>query len=168
VPELILPRVAVAVSVREAARRHNDDRQPAYSTGVADLGDADLPGYVEALLRDRHQHAPRPAGFVPSTHLWWADGDTYLGRVHIRHHLTPFLRDVGGHLGYQVVPPQRRKGHATAMLAAALPVAAEMGLDCLLLTCDADNVASRKVIEAGGGLFQDRRGDKLRFWVPTA
>ena len=104
---------------------------------------------------------------MPSTHLWWVEGDVFLGRVHVRHRLTPFLRETGGHLGYHVVPPARRRGHATAMLAAALPVAAALGLECLLLTCDADNTASRRVIEANGGLLQSQRGDTLRFWVPT-
>jgi predicted acetyltransferase len=36
------------------------------------------------------------------------------------------------------------------------------------VTCDVDNVASRKVIERNGGVLEDRRGDKLRFWVPTS
>jgi predicted acetyltransferase len=37
----------------------------------------------------------------------------------------------------------------------------------VLVTCDVDNTASRRVIEAAGGLFQDQRGPKLRYWVPT-
>lgn len=53
------------------------------------------------------------------------------------------------------------------MLAASLPVAADLGLECVLLTCDAGNVASRRTIETNGGLYQDRRGAKLRYWVPT-
>ncbi len=93
--------------------------------------------------------------------------EQFLGRVHIRHRLTPFLRQVDGHPGYGVVPTDRRRGHATAMLAAALPVAAALGIECLLLTCDADNVGSRKVIDANGGLLQDQSGHKLRFWVPS-
>jgi predicted acetyltransferase len=36
-----------------------------------------------------------------------------------------------------------------------------------LLTCDVTNIASRKVVEANGGIFDDQRGEKLRFWVPT-
>jgi predicted acetyltransferase len=36
------------------------------------------------------------------------------------------------------------------------------------VTCDADNVASRKVIEANQGKLDDQRGVKLRYWVPTA
>jgi predicted acetyltransferase len=53
------------------------------------------------------------------------------------------------------------------MLAAALPVASRLGVDPALLTCDATNVASRKVIEAAGGVLEDQRGEKLRFWLPT-
>ncbi len=167
-PQLVVPRLSVAASVRAAAREHGDDPQPVYSGNVAGLADKELPDYVEGLLASTRENSPRPDAHVPSTHLWWVQDNTFLGRVHIRHQLTASLREVGGHLGYHVVPTHRRRGHATTMLATALPVAAALGLDCLLLTCDVDNVASRKVIEANGGLLQDRRGNKLRFWVPTA
>jgi len=167
VPELVLPRVAVAPSVRAAAREYRDDPQPVYSGSVAVLDDTELTAYVEGLLADTREGAERPSGYVPSTHLWWVEGEEFLGRVQIRHRLTPHLLEVAGHLGYHVVPHHRRRGHAKAMLAAALPIAAALGIDCLLLTCDSDNVGSRKVIEANGGLFQDQRGDKLRYWVPT-
>jgi predicted acetyltransferase len=53
------------------------------------------------------------------------------------------------------------------MLAAALPVAQDLGIDPALLTCDVDNLASRRVIESNGGVLEDQREDKLRFWVPT-
>jgi len=167
VPRLIIPRLAVAPSVRAAAIEYGDDPHSAYYGAVADLTDDELPGYVEMLVADTRERSPRPAGYVPSTHLWWVDGEQFLGRLHIRHRLTPSLRDEGGHLGYHVPLPHRRRGHATAMLAASLPVAAALEIDCLLLTCDADNIASRKVIEANGGLFHDQRGHKLRYWVPT-
>jgi predicted acetyltransferase len=48
-----------------------------------------------------------------------------------------------------------------------LPVAAARGLDQVLVTCDEDNVASRKVIEANGGVLEDVRTTKMRFWIPT-
>jgi predicted acetyltransferase len=168
VPKLIVPRVAVAPSVRVAARDYGDDPKEVYSSAVAGLADDELAGYVEALLAAAQEESPRSAGYVPSTHLWWVEGDEFLGRVQIWHRLTPFLREVAGQLGYHVVPRHRRQGHATAMLAAALPVAGGLGIECLLITCDADNVGSRKVIEANGGLLEDQLGDKLRFWVPTS
>jgi predicted acetyltransferase len=124
-------------------------------------------GYVDALRSQALEDTPRPAGFVPSTTLWWVDGDRYLGRLAIRHRLTPNLLELGGHIGYDVRPTARRRGHATAMLRAALPVARALGIDSALVTCDVTNVASRRVIEANGGVFDDQRGVKLRFWMPT-
>ena len=50
------------------------------------------------------------------------DGTDYLGTVIIRHRLTPALEREGGHIGYHIVPGQRRRGHATQMLAQAKPV----------------------------------------------
>ena len=53
------------------------------------------------------------------------------------------------------------------MLAAALPIARDLGIDPALVTCDDTNAASRRVIESTGGVFEDQREDTLRFWVPT-
>lgn len=53
------------------------------------------------------------------------------------------------------------------MLAHGLPVAAALGIDPALVTCDVDNVGSRRVIETNGGVLDDERRGKLRFWVPT-
>jgi len=54
------------------------------------------------------------------------------------------------------------------MLAAALPMARSLGIDPALLTCDEDNIASGKVIEANGGMLEDNLRAKLRYWVPTS
>jgi predicted acetyltransferase len=123
--------------------------------------------YVARLRADALEESPRPAGFVPGTTLWWVNDQEYLGRITIRHRLTEALRDVGGHIGYDVRPSARRRGHATAMLAAALPVARGLGIDRALLTCDHDNMASRRVIEANGGVLEDKHGGTLRYWVRT-
>ncbi|MCA1218337.1 GNAT family N-acetyltransferase [Streptomyces sp. 8L] len=124
-------------------------------------------GYVDGLNAERFEETPRVEGWVPCTHLWFVDGDRFLGRLSIRHRFTPFLLEFGGHIGYSVRPSARRRGHATAMLRESLPVARGLGLDPVLVTCDATNVASRKVIEAAGGRFEDQRGEKLRYWVGT-
>jgi predicted acetyltransferase len=121
--------------------------------------------YLTWLSGQSSEDAPRPAGLVPSTTLWWVDGDDYLGRIAIRHRLTPSLLEYGGHIGYDVRPTARRRGHATAMLAAALPAASALGIDPVLVTCDTDNTGSRKVIEANRGVLEDRRGIKLRYWI---
>lgn len=111
--------------------------------------------------------APRPAAWVPGTYLWMIDDDEVVGRISLRHTLTPWLLEVGGHIGYAVRPSARRRGHATRALGLMLPVAAQVGLSQVLVTCDDTNLASRLVIEANGGVLEDVRNGKLRFWIPT-
>src|SRR5947208_8675631 len=117
--------------------------------------------YTAGLRADALEETPRRPGWVPCTTLWYVEGTEYLGRLAIRHRLTEWLREYGGHIGYDVRPSARRRGHATAMLKTALPIAKRLGIDDVLITCDADNVASRRVIEANGGRFDDERGGKL-------
>ncbi|MFE9690722.1 GNAT family N-acetyltransferase [Micromonospora sp. NPDC005806] len=124
--------------------------------------------YVTELRLQEREETPRPEGWVPVTTLWWVEGDEYLGRIAVRHRLTPALLELGGHIGYDVRAGARRRGHATAMLRAVLPRARGLGIDPALVTCDVDNVASRRVIERNGGVLEDERAGKLRFWVPTA
>ncbi|SEN25394.1 Predicted acetyltransferase [Actinacidiphila rubida] len=124
--------------------------------------------FTAALHTEGDPGAPLLPGRVHSTTLWWADGDTFLARIVIRHDLTDFLLNYGGHIGYDVRASVRRRGHATAMLRAALPRAADLGIEHALITCLTTNTASRKVIEACGGVFEDERGGQLRFWVPTS
>ena len=123
--------------------------------------------YVDELIARAEPDAPRPTGYVPETVLWWVDDAAFLGRLSIRHHLTEALTRVGGHIGYEVVPAARRRGHATTMLGAALPIASRLGIDPVLITCDRDNIASRRVIEHHGGRPDAAYERTLRFWVPT-
>ena len=124
--------------------------------------------FAAALRAEVLEETPRADDWVPCTTLWWVDGATYLGRLSIRHHLKGWLEEIGGHIGYDVRPSARRQGHATAMLRAARPIAAGLGITSAMLSCDVDNLASRRVIEAGGGVLQDEHEGKLRFWMPTS
>jgi len=63
-----------------------------------------------------------------------------------------------------VRPSRRRQAHASRALRLALAESRRLGLDRVLVTCDHDNVPSRFTIERAGGVFEDRREDKLRYW----
>ena len=108
--------------------------------------------------------APRRMWDVPVTELWYVRGPDYIGTVMIRHELTPALLYDGGNIGYHVVPGHRRQGHATAMLAAACDRCRDDGMSRLLLTCQPDNLGSRRVIEANGGVL-DSADELLRYWI---
>ncbi len=111
-----------------------------------------------------------PDGHVANS-LFVADvGGVVVGRLSLRHSLNDALLTVGGHIGYGVLPAHRRKGYATAMLHHALPLARELGLTRVLVTCDEDNIASRKIIEACGGVYEnsytlDIDVPKRRYWI---
>ena len=122
---------------------------------------------VDLLLSQTDPNAPRPRHWVPFTELWMAVGREYVGRINLRHQLTEDLLEWGGHIGYAVRPSMRGRGYAKNALGLMLPIAAQHGIVRALVTCDTDNVASRRTIEACGGVYEDTRQGKLRFWVPT-
>ena len=53
------------------------------------------------------------------------------------------------------------------MLIGSLAWARDLGIDPALVTCDEDNIGSVRVIESAGGVLEDVRGIKRRYWVPT-
>jgi predicted acetyltransferase len=84
----------------------------------------------------------KPRWGVPSSLFWYVAGEYYLGTLVIRHELNGELADEeGGHIGYHVVAPWRRQGHATRMLTAGLAQCQALGLTRVLLCCTPDNEA---------------------------
>ena len=112
-----------------------------------------------------------PNTFVPNTYYVGVVANKIVGRLSFRHRLNDFLEQIGGHIGYGVIPSQRRKGYATIMLKQSLVFAKAMGLDKVLLTCDTNNIASMRVIEANGGVFENITNEpefkiqKNRYWI---
>ena len=111
-------------------------------------------------------------GWVPcSTFYLVDDKGTIMGKSSLRHHLNDFLRTIGGHIGYIIRPDQWRKGYGTEILRLTLEKARERGLERVLVTCDEDNIASMKIIEKNGGIFETTyREDenavaKRRYWI---
>ena len=94
---------------------------------------------------------------LPSYECWMWDGE-FCGSIGFR--WQPGTTDLPptclGHIGYPVVPWKRRLGYATRALALLLPEAKRTGLAFVEITTDESNVASRRVIEANGGVVFER------------
>jgi len=110
-----------------------------------------------------------PTGWVPETSLWLIDEGEFVGSVSIRHRLTEKLLQEGGYIGYSIRPSKRKMGYGTKALELAIPVARQLGIEKILVTCNDENLASRKIIEKNGGVLEDVREVsgviKRRYWI---
>lgn len=111
-----------------------------------------------------------PEGLVPAhTYFLVSEDKKIVGAVNIRHYLNEYLLSYGGHIGYGIRPSERRKGYAEIMLSMALPIAKELGINKVLITCDKNNIGSAKTIIKNGGILEnevDQEGEiTQRYWI---
>ena len=97
-----------------------------------------------AILRDET---------VSETYFAVNEANELVGIINFRRELIGFYADKG-HIGYSVLPAQRQKGYATAMLHTILGRAAEIGLHEVKVVCLADNLPSIKTVLNNGGVFE--------------
>ncbi len=91
---------------------------------------------------------------LPGYTRWLWDGE-FCGSIGLRWQcgteaLPPYCL---GHIGYAVVPWKQARGYATQALRQVLQDAEAEGLRYVEITTDPDNVPSRRVIEANGGVL---------------
>ncbi|MBM3278293.1 MAG: GNAT family N-acetyltransferase [Candidatus Handelsmanbacteria bacterium] len=124
-----------------------------------------------------------PRGWQQDQVFWLIGGGQYLGQTSIRPHLSSrYLLTYGGHIGYSIRPSRRRQGYGTRILALALEEARRLGLQRVLITCNSDNLPSKRIIEQNGGRYESAMAmpahllraegrsangqvDKLRYWI---
>jgi predicted acetyltransferase len=104
----------------------------------------------EDYLKDLYNYShgkDLPQGEVMTSTFWLIDKKEVVGVVRIRHQEV----ECAGHIGYDVSPDYRNRGYGSQILKLALEESAKIGMGEVILTCNIDNTASKKVIEKNNG-----------------
>lgn len=109
---------------------------------------------VQTFMDNRDQ-SKLPSYYVPSYDYFAVDDDKFIGVIHIRIRLTENLLKYGGHIGYGV--KYWKMGYGKEILKLALQEYKDLiEEDKILITCDDDNIGSYKIIEANGGILENK------------
>lgn len=175
--QLISPCIDMAQAFITAAKEYRALSERYYRRELVERNmdldrDFSFGRYIESLEQEARGVNLLP-GRVAQTTYWLVDDDgtAILGTSRLRHHLTPELEMVGGHIGYDVHPLQRRKGYGTLILKLTLERAREFGLRKVLITCDADNIGSQKIILHNDGVLEneiysdEEQKSVKRYWI---
>ncbi|MGI9416758.1 MAG: GNAT family N-acetyltransferase [Geminicoccaceae bacterium] len=172
---LVLASADYAESYVEALRegfRRGD--QPARKPGEIKAIEADFDAFLVERTRQTGDVLLPDGTLIPKVPFdvcWLVDGETFIGEAGIRYRLNDFLLQIGGHVGYGIRPSFQQRGYGTLILKLALDRLRACGIDRALVTCYDHNVASARVIEANGGVFENliddpRGGGKSRrYWI---
>jgi len=173
------PSVEYKASFIQAVREFQSEPCPFNSGGMGryeDVSADDLDANFGLFLQELNDFVlgrNLKPGWVRQSTFWLIDHREFIGRATVRHFLNEHLMRIGGHIGYEIRPTQRKRGYGKLILRLALQEARALGIDRALLTCDSTNAASRRIIETNGGRLEDelQQGDgrpsKLRFWIPA-
>ncbi|MDF1617979.1 GNAT family N-acetyltransferase [Petrocella sp. FN5] len=87
-------------------------------------------------------------GWAPCSSYWLIDNnEEVIGVIRIRHRVDNDSLEMAGHIGYEIKSSKRKKGYGQRLLELGLMEARKIGLQKVLITCDEDNVASKRMIE---------------------
>ena len=138
--------------------------------GVQALDDVDSPSGFASWVEQLHQQSD-PSRDRRANCRWMVEEDRVLGGIALRHGMNDVTSKLG-HIGYGVRPSARRRGVATWALGEMLLEARNLGMDRVLVVCEADNVASMKTVGYHGGVLeplQDLEHSRVcRYWIDVA
>ena len=142
-----------------------EETQSAHDGGFWDAEAFVYEAWLESN-RDMEMGLGIPEGWVPAVQLvaFARDGQA-VGFLNLRLRLSAYLLEEGGHIGYSIRPSERGKGYAKEALRQGLQIAKEKNIKRALVTCSTENPASRAVILANGGQFEDVRNGTERYWI---
>ena len=165
--ELRRPRLADKATVLEMMAEF-ENSQSAHDGGFWDTENFMYEEWLETNMQ-KETGINLPENRVPSIQfVLFDDVGRALGLLNLRLRLNEGLLNYAGHIGYSIRPSERGKGYAKETLRQGLQVAKEKNIKKALVTCSVNNPASRAVILANGGIFEDARNGVERYWIEVA
>lgn len=76
-----------------------------------------------------------------------------LGGINLRCSSIPHIERYAGHIGFAVHEPHRGHRYAARSVALLISVAKRLKFESLWITCDPENIASRRSLEIAGAKF---------------
>jgi len=113
-----------------------------------------IDGELELMLAEKHLADPA-RNWVPAYKfkMTLVGDDKEIGRIDLRIGNTNPLVLYGGHIGYHVELEHRGHRYAARALRLLMPLARRHGMTTLWITCNPDNIASRRTCELAGAQF---------------
>jgi predicted acetyltransferase len=110
-----------------------------------------IDGDLELILVEQYP-GDLAKNYVPAYRfkMTLAGQDVEVGHFELRIGNTTDIVMYGGHIGYRVAPAHRGHRYAARACLLLLPLAKSHGLSTLWITCNPDNLASRKTCELAG------------------
>ena len=125
--------------------------------------DTPLDEYLKKYNK-QSQGTDLPEWYVPQTIYRLYIDNIPVGYGKLRHSLTDLLLKVWWHVGYCVRPSARGKWYGNIILQELIKEALEKWITKMLLTCNPDNIASRKIIEYNWGILENVE-EKCRYRI---
>jgi len=167
---LVLPDIQYKSQFNKAINEYLTNCEVAkyeyYKTALLDFNK-----YVNDF-KDHSEGINLPNECIPRFTYWLSDNENNIyGIVRIRKKLNEYFCKFGGNIGYDIIPSFRKKGFGSLILKLALVKIKELNMNKVLITCDSDNIGSKKIIERNGGIFESEifednsKIGKLRYWI---
>ncbi|MCL1064075.1 GNAT family N-acetyltransferase [Shewanella benthica] len=124
----------------------------------------------EAAIKDPKQFLENIISSAAETSTYFCVvNEEIIGAIRFRHNTNEYIVSVIGHVGYETKPTARGKGVARFMLSWLQEHIMGSGA---IITCEADNMASEKVIKHCGGVYlnqiysTEKQNDVKRYELP--
>ena len=108
-----------------------------------------------ALRLDKITPAIPDRGWIPAYHfmITRADSQEILGDLRLRVGSSDLLCLFAGHIGFGISEPHRGNRYAFHALTVVAPFAWKLGIDPVWITCNPENLASRRTCELAGAEY---------------